>query len=136
MSQAYVLLAHGSRRVQSNQEVQQLAAQLEQQLGAPVAAAFIEQCQPDLASACAALLANGASRIRVLPYLLAAGRHLAEDIPALLAHCRQRWPQLAISCSAHVGGAPLMLTLLADLASHNHDGHPAATGESDVRIAG
>lgn len=135
MSQAYVLLAHGSRRAQSNQEVQQLAARLGEQLAAPVAAAFIEQCQPDLASACATLLAGGASRIRVLPYLLAAGRHLAEDIPALLADCRQRWPQLAISCSNHVGGAPLMLTLLADLASHNHDGHKPETGERDVCIA-
>ena len=96
MSQAYVLLAHGSRRQQSNQEVQQLAAHLGQQLAAPVEAAFIEQCQPDLAAACACLLAGGASQIRVLPYLLASGRHLAEDIPALLADCRQRWPQLAI----------------------------------------
>lgn len=135
MSQAYVLLAHGSRRAQSNQEVQQLAARLSEQLAAPVAAAFIEQCQPDLVSTCASLLASGASQIRVLPYLLAAGRHLAEDIPALLADCRQRWPQLAISCSDHVGGAPLMLTLLADLASHSHDGHKTETGERDVRIA-
>lgn len=133
MSQAYILLAHGSRRAESNFEVQQLAQRLSQQLAAPVMAAFLEQCQPSLGVACDALFTNGSSQIRVLPYLLAAGRHLAEDIPAQLTACRQRWPQRRIDCSPHVGAAPLMLELLADLA--RHDEHATQTGETDVRTA-
>lgn len=117
MSQAYVLLAHGSRRAASNDEVTALAAALAERLQAPVMAAFIEQTQPDLATACTSLRAAGASRITVLPYLLAAGRHLAEDIPALVAACQQQWPTLPFTISPHVGGAPLMVDLLADLAS-------------------
>ena len=117
MSQAYVLLAHGSRRAASNDEVTALAAALAERLQAPVVAAFIEQTQPDLANACAPLFAAGASTIRVLPYLLAAGRHLAEDIPALVAQCQQQWPHHRFTISDHVGGAPLMVELLAGLAS-------------------
>ena len=117
MSQAYVLLAHGSRRAASNDEVTALAAALAERLQAPVVAAFIEQTQPDLASACSPLFAAGASTIRVLPYLLAAGRHLAEDIPALVAQCQQQWPHHRFTISDHVGGAPLMVELLAGLAS-------------------
>lgn len=117
MSQAYVLLAHGSRRTASNDEVTALAAALAERLQAPVVAAFIEQTQPGLEAACATLIVAGASRIAVLPYLLAAGRHLAEDIPALVSACQQRWPTLPITISPHVGGAPLMVELLANLAS-------------------
>jgi len=117
MSQAYVLLAHGSRRQQSNLEVMTLATALGAQLQAPVMAAFIEQTSPSLAEASEALVNQGASAITIVPYLLAAGRHLAEDIPALVADCQRHWPQLRYHTTTHAGGAPLMVQLLADLAS-------------------
>lgn len=117
MSQAYVLLAHGSRRHQSNLEVMALASALGAQLQAPVMAAFIEQTSPTLAEASAALVNQGANAITIIPYLLAAGRHLAEDIPALVADCQRLWPQLSYRTTNHAGGAPLMVQLLADLAS-------------------
>ncbi len=85
---ALVLVAHGSRRESSNEEVRRVAAQLAEQAGERyqmVHAAFLELAVPLIPDGVQCCIDNGMEDIVVLPYFLSAGRHVVEDIPAEVA---------------------------------------------------
>jgi sirohydrochlorin cobaltochelatase len=97
-----VLLAHGSRSPDTVPFYAEMCRRLEARLGSGGRAgyAFLSG-QPSLEEAAAALLEAGVTRLRVVPLLLAPGRHLAEDVPALMGKLARRHP-----------GVPLDLTPL------------------------
>ncbi len=83
-----VLVAHGSRRESSNEEVRRVAAQLAEQAGGRyemVHAAFLELAEPLIPAGVQCCIDNGMEEVVVLPYFLSAGRHVVEDIPAEVA---------------------------------------------------
>jgi sirohydrochlorin ferrochelatase len=111
---AIILLAHGSRQpaaaVGLTDTVQNLAARL----NVPVRGAFLENGEPDLISAASALLDEGFNALTVLPLLLYDGRHSLEDIPALLAELRRRYPAALIRFGRPLGYSPLLTELLQE----------------------
>ncbi len=87
-----VLVAHGSRRESSNEEVRRVATQLAEQAGPDgcgryemVHAAFLELAEPLIPAGVQCCIDNGMEEVVVLPYFLSAGRHVVEDIPAEVA---------------------------------------------------
>jgi sirohydrochlorin ferrochelatase len=117
-----LLVAHGSRVSESNTEFEALARRL---AGEPksggVAHAFLELARPSIPEAIDALAGSGARRIVVVPYLLSAGRHVKEDIPALAEEARRRHPHLVIELTDHFGALPEVQELLSDLVSNPHE---------------
>jgi sirohydrochlorin cobaltochelatase len=117
MSRAIVLLGHGSRDPLWRAPMDAVAERIRQrQADVPVACAFLELQQPDLAAAVDTLARNGARRIHVLPMFLGVGKHAREDLPRLLEGVRARHAGLAIAASAPVGERDEVLDLLAHLA--------------------
>jgi sirohydrochlorin cobaltochelatase len=55
-------------------------------------------------------------RISVVPVFLAAGRHLREDLPALIAPIQQQFPDLEINVTAPIGDLPEFQAAIAKLA--------------------
>lgn len=112
-----LLIAHGSRNKTANDEIMQLAQrvqQLDDDRFAAVVPAFLEFAEPDIVSGIEECVARGASRITVLPYFLAAGNHVARDIPAVLDLARKAHPGLDIEQTTHLGSAESMAhTILA-----------------------
>jgi sirohydrochlorin ferrochelatase len=93
MRRGLVLVAHGSRRESSNEEVRRVAAQLAEQAGetyAVVLAAFLELAEPLIPDGIEQCLDAGMDEVVVLPYFLSAGRHVVEDIPAEVAKVNNR----------------------------------------------
>lgn len=83
-----LIVAHGSRRAASNDEVRALAERVAGQAGdsyQQIACAFLELAEPSIPDGLAALIAGGSTDITVVPYFLSAGRHVAEDIPCEVA---------------------------------------------------
>lgn len=116
---ALIVAAHGSRRQASNQEVHAVAERLGQQAGARYAicrAGFLELAEPSIADAIRQAAADGASQVTVVPYLLAAGRHVIEDIPEAIAEAQASLPDLDICLSGHIGQSPKLLEVLLDCA--------------------
>ncbi|KAB7623217.1 sirohydrochlorin chelatase [Alkalilimnicola sp. S0819] len=114
--QALILLAHGSRRAESNREVQAMAEQLAARLpGFRVSAAFLELSAPDIATAIDRAVAQGAGRVLLLPYFLAAGRHVVEDIPAIVEERRTHYAEVEMLLLPYLGAAPGMADFLAAL---------------------
>lgn len=112
-----LLVAHGSRRPESNAEIAQLACQLrtQGQCFDRIDYAFLELAEPSIQEALLRQINDGARRIVVMPYFLSAGRHVAEDIPAQVQMVRQRYPQLEIIIAPYLGAAASIAGLLLEL---------------------
>ncbi len=101
-----ILLSHGSRRRESNEEMMRLArtvASLEGCSFDKVVCAFQQFVQPDFPQTLTDLVAQGASHITVFPLFLASGSHVREDVPALMAEARETYPDLTITVMPHLG---------------------------------
>lgn len=114
-----LLVAHGSRREESNREIRDLAAALQREAAGTfdsVACAFLELAAPSIPEGIETCIAAGATEVVVLPYFLAAGNHVAHDIPALVDEKRRRHPQVGISLAPYVGAATEMRKLILSVA--------------------
>lgn len=120
MQNALLVVAHGSRREASNDEVraltQRLAAQSNGQFDA-IACAFLELADPLIPAGIDDLVAQGASRIIVLPYFLSAGRHVAEDIPEIVEACRAHHADVEIAIAPYLGADDAVIPVLLSLAA-------------------
>lgn len=113
-----LLVAHGSRREASNEEVRDLAASLAEQAGTRfdhVACAFLEIAEPSIGNGIEAALTAGADEIVVLPYFLSAGRHVATDIPAEVERKQREHPEARIRIAPYLGQADGIARVLLEL---------------------
>lgn len=117
-----LLVAHGSRRAESNDEVRQLALQLEASANGQydqIACAFLELAEPSIPDGLRAAIRAGATEVTVLPYFLSAGRHVATDIPGEVNIIRAESPEVEIILAPYLGASPGVVGLLLDLATGN-----------------
>ena len=113
-----LLVAHGSRREQSNEEVRVLAKKLKDRCGKKfpvIHAAFLELADPLIPAGLQKCIDDGASKITVLPYFLNTGRHVAEDIPEIVEAFRKN-TDVEINIATHLGASEMMLDLLVHVA--------------------
>ncbi len=114
-----LIVAHGSRRESSNEEVRQLAEKIRCMSDLPVdevATAFLELAEPSIPDGLEACIQRGADEVLVFPYFLAAGRHVVEDIPAEIARVQSKYPEANIYITSHLGSAtdlPALITRTA-----------------------
>jgi sirohydrochlorin ferrochelatase len=111
-----LLIAHGSRRSSSNDEVRRLTALLGEKVLHRFDAtlcAFLELAEPSIPDAIQCCVDSGAEEIIILPYFLAAGRHVTEDIPTIVAAKKAQHPTIDIQMIAHLGDSPGLVDLLA-----------------------
>jgi sirohydrochlorin ferrochelatase len=113
---ALLIAAHGSRRSESNDEVRQLAAALSPLVAdryGYVGPAFLELADPSIDEAIDEAVGRGAREVVVLPYFLAAGTHVARDVPQIVRDRQRAHPNVHIRLADHLGTRPEMLDLLA-----------------------
>ena len=114
-----LIVAHGSRRPQSNDEVRLLAdriATLEGNQFEEVSAAFLELAEPSIPDGLEACINRGATEVIVFPYFLAAGRHVVEDIPAEIAPILARYPDANVTVAPHLGLAAMLPEIILNTA--------------------
>jgi len=116
---ALLVVAHGSRRAASNDEVRALTEQLRPQAESEfghVACAFLELADPLIPDGLQQCLQAGAKDVVLLPYFLSAGRHVTEDIPNIVAEFTTAHPTLNVHISPHLGTEPSLPAALLQLA--------------------
>jgi sirohydrochlorin ferrochelatase len=110
-----LVVAHGSRRAESNDEVRELARLLGSQVGASfgsVSCAFLELAEPSIPDGLRAAIAAGARDVVVMPYFLSAGRHVVTDIPGEVDIVRTEYPDINITLAPYLGAAPELASLI------------------------
>ncbi|NKE35236.1 ferredoxin [Natronococcus sp. JC468] len=130
--EAVLLIGHGSRREKSNQQVRELAAELESRLGIPVDVAFLELAAPAIDEALAEL-ATLTSRVTVVHCSLFAASHVKNDVPLAIERARATH-DLEIDNGAHLGIHPAILDLLDDRARTVEDELAVDRTADDVAV--
>jgi len=116
-----IIVDHGSRRPESNQmleEVAALFAQRFQERHEIVEPAHMELAEPSIATAFTRCVERGAQRVVVVPFFLGPGKHWTSDIPRLTAEAASRFPQTQFHVSPTLGIDDLILDLLEKRATH------------------
>jgi sirohydrochlorin cobaltochelatase len=104
LKEGIVLFAHGSKDPQWSRPFEQIALSVQKQLPAvPVVIGYLEHSGASLLEAVAALIAKGATSIRVVPVFLGHGGHVKEDLPQLVAEARAAYPAANLVLEKPIG---------------------------------
>jgi sirohydrochlorin ferrochelatase len=122
VSTAVLLIAHGSRRPEANDDLRRLADALSaKNLFALVEIAYLELAQPDIASGAQNCVAAGATSIKLLPYFLSAGAHVVEDLEKYRRELAERFPNVRFELCPPLGLHPLMIEIVLDRLAEGSD---------------
>lgn len=102
-----ILLGHGSRSLKTLEEMESLAAKLQDESkGLSVLPAFLTLLEPDLAQSLKKAVKAGATEIHVLPLFFFSGKHVLEDIPALFESLQSKHPGVKMVLREPIGRHP------------------------------
>ena len=122
-----LIVAHGSRRQASNDEIHQLAEKVSENINrhqstndthkdiTGVSVAFLEMAEPSIPQQINTLFNSGENHISLLPYFLAAGNHVIRDIPEEINQLRQKWPDKDITLLPHIGASDVLIGAICQL---------------------
>lgn len=109
---AILLVGHGSRNREGNQEILHFAAQWrDRHPGRRIETCFIEHADV-LLDAGLDRAAHGARRVVTIPFILNAAGHVKMELPAAIERARQRHPGVAFACARHLGMGREIFTVL------------------------
>lgn len=112
-----LIVAHGSRKPSSNEEIRLLSQSI--QVGGSgydiVECAFLELAEPSIPDGLKRCIEQGAREVVVMPYFLAAGRHVVEDIPQEVSPIVEKYKDVSIRITPHLGASPSMSGMILGL---------------------
>lgn len=115
-----LLVAHGSRKVTSNAAIEALTEKLRQRLTATgfslITHAFLELTEPTIPEGIASLVAGGAKQVVVMPYFLAPGTHVVDDVPELITEARAKYPEVQFTIMPYLGETEGIIDLILQCA--------------------
>lgn len=103
MKAEIIILGHGSRRVEANEGLLDVAQKVSQLLGETVTPAYMAHGKPSLPEAVEAKISEGALRIVVMPLFLFRGIHVTVDIHEELREIREQHPNVEIIFTKELG---------------------------------
>lgn len=111
--QAVVLLGHGSIREQANMEVRAMWDMMKAELPElQISGCFVEVAQPTLEAEIDRLAEAGMQRIIIVPMFLTRGQHLSNGIPRILEMMRNKYADIQIDLTRHLGIDPLLAEII------------------------
>jgi len=118
-----LLVAHGSRRAESNTEVAVVAKSLSDKVKSKYAQtsyAFLELAEPSIPEGIDELIKNGATEVTILPYFLSAGRHVHKDVPEIIDLKQQQYNDVTLRIAPYIGEAAEMIDVLVAIAEREN----------------
>ena len=114
---AIVIFAHGSSIESANESVRLVVDAVRRDGGFDlVEPAFLEQGTPDLAGAIRSAVAQGATRVVVVPYFLTLGLHLQRDLPNIVKNLSRTNKDVRIAVAPPLDGHPALSRILQERA--------------------
>jgi sirohydrochlorin ferrochelatase len=113
---ALLLIAHGSRQAEANDDLRWVAAALEQRGGTIVEVSYLELAAPDIDAGAARCVERGAERVVMVPYFLSAGVHVQRDLSAARERLAERFAKVTFRLAKPLGRHPLLLDVVVERA--------------------
>jgi len=115
VKEAILILAHGSPRPTANADLLRVVEQVRERGAFPIVeVGFLECNAPSIPEAIDLCAAQGATRVRVVPYFLHTGTHVADDLPTLLEQGRAKYPQIEFLMGDYLGRSEALTAILRD----------------------
>tara|TARA_R110000782_G_scaffold86887_5_gene168321 strand:+ start:1128 stop:1493 length:366 start_codon:yes stop_codon:yes gene_type:complete len=114
-----IILAHGSRRQESNEEIEVLTRKVKAYSSDDydrIEHAYLELAEPSLLQCIEKVISEGVSDITVFPYFLNSGNHVIRDIPTIIKTAAAKYPECRFDVSTFIGNHKDMPKLILDLA--------------------
>jgi sirohydrochlorin ferrochelatase len=112
-----MLIAHGSRNMQANEDLHFVAQHMRKLARYPIVEpAFLELASPTIEQAGTRCVQQGARRVLLLPYFLSAGIHVQQDLADLRDMLAEQYPDIEFLLGAPLGRHPLLLDVVIDRA--------------------
>jgi sirohydrochlorin ferrochelatase len=109
MKTALLLIAHGSRQPEANDDLHTLADEMRYTGEYPlIEPAFLELAEPSIDTAARRCVAQGAERVILLPYFLAAGVHVNRDLQDARDRLSVEFPHVEFVLAQPLGPHPLL----------------------------
>ena len=113
MKKAVVLLGHGSIRESANVEVRAMWAMMQEQLpDLDIRGSFVEVAEPALEQVIEQLANEEVEQIVIVPMFLTRGNHLSNGIPRILDAMTEKYPNIKIDLTKHLGADPLLAEII------------------------
>jgi sirohydrochlorin cobaltochelatase len=115
MKHGLILFAHGARDPRWAEPFEAIAAAVRARApDVDVRLAFLELMAPDLPTVADAMVADGCTRIDILPLFLGTGGHLRRDLPPLVDDVKARHASVHVALHSAVGEAPALIAAMAN----------------------
>ncbi|KIL74331.1 sirohydrochlorin chelatase [Bacillus badius] len=112
---AVLYICHGSRVKQGRVEALAFIERTKPFIGLPIQeACFLELAEPTIEQGIARCVANGATEVIVLPFLLLAAGHAKKDIPIELEKARFRFPSITFYYAQPLGVHEAIVDILVE----------------------
>ena len=111
---ALLLIAHGSRNAEANDDLLAIVSGLKQRGHSIVEAAFLELATPTIEEGAETCLQRGAGRVVLVPYFLSAGVHVRRDLTAACEKLSARFPEVRFILAEPIGQHPLLLDIVVE----------------------
>jgi sirohydrochlorin ferrochelatase len=104
---ALIIASHGSRKKESNLELEVLTAKVANKIAREsferVEHAFLQFAEPLLEKKMEELVKAGAKTIVVFPFFIGSGNHILVDIPKLIKTMQQKHDHVEFKMTRHLG---------------------------------
>lgn len=118
-NEAIVLVDHGSRRPEANNMLEVFAdVYRATSKRSFVRTAHMELASPSIPDAIAECVAGGASTVIIAPFFLSRGRHITEDIPAIVQAAAEDHPSIRLVVADPLGTDELLAQLIEKRVQH------------------
>lgn len=115
---ALLVLVHGTPRPASNAPMWQVIQEVRSRGVYPIVeVGFMECNEPDIPTAIATCVEQGATRIVAVPYFLHTGNHVADDLPTAIEEAQAHYANVEFLMAEFLGRAPEITDLLAKRAA-------------------
>lgn len=115
MTQAIIILGHGSKAPEALETLKQFGRMVKEVTTAPIVEiASLQFNRPDLSEAISSAVTQGAKKIVIVPLFLYKGIHIQEDIPAVLAEERKKFPQVEMVLADSIGADRRIVEIVCD----------------------
>ncbi len=112
---AILLIAHGSRRQEANDELVKLAELLrEEGTYSKIEIAFLELADPNIPAGVEACVKSGVEEVRMLPFFLSPGRHVVEDLERFRQEFSVQYSDIHFTICPPLGLHPKIIEIILD----------------------
>ena len=115
MKQGVIVLGHGSRREDANEEIRVITEKLQE--NNPQEAyrvAFLEFGKPSLVEAIEELIDEEVEKVVIMPMFLTVGNHMHRDIPGKILRLKTTYPDVKFVFARHLGPDPRIVAIAED----------------------